>query len=241
MSFRQKTIFIPGKLKGLFFRWRLDRLVPVHLLSFTAHMAALSRWISKYKKECENDFYSRKFQYDKRELLFEQVIASENLDSSIDYLEFGVSKGGSFRWWVNRIKSEGAKFYGFDTFTGLPEDWGLFKKGDMDNGNEPPKIDDHRHRFYQGLFQQTLLPFLSAYDSNKKKVIHLDADIYSATLYVLTLLTPYLKTGDIIFFDEFNVPMHEYKAFKEWSSAFYIDFEVLGAVNNFYQIAIKIK
>ncbi len=54
-------------------------------------------------------------------------------------------------------------------------------------------------------------------------------------------MTPYLKAGDIIFFDEFNVPMHEFKVFTEWSQSFYIDYEVLGAVNNFYQIAVKIK
>jgi hypothetical protein len=69
----------------------------------------------------------------------------------------------------------------------------------------------------------------------------MDADIYSATLYVLTSLAPFLKKGDIIFFDEFNVPLHEFKAFSEWVSSFYINYEVLGAVNNFYQVAIKIK
>jgi hypothetical protein len=58
---------------------------------------------------------------------------------------------------------------------------------------------------------------------------------------VLTTLAPFIKKGDILFFDEFNVPMHEFKAFTEWVSSFYIDYEVLGAVNNFYQVAIKIK
>ena len=68
----------------------------------------------------------------------------------------------------------------------------------------------------------------------------MDADIYTATLYVLTLITPFLKSGDIIFFDEFNVPLHEFKAFKEWSNSFYIKYKVLGGVNNFYQTAIMI-
>ena len=54
-------------------------------------MAELSRWIAKNKKEGKHDFYSSKFQYDKREGLFEHVIASENLDSNVDYFEFGVS------------------------------------------------------------------------------------------------------------------------------------------------------
>lgn len=232
---------IPGKMKGLFFVCRFDRIMPAHLLKFFAYMAELSKWISKHKKVCKNDFYTRKFDYKKRELLYEQVITDCELDTNIDYLEFGVSKGVSFKWWLSRIKNPNARFYGFDTFTGLPEAWGPFKKGDMDNGDNPPEINDDRHEFYQGLFQQTLLPFLSKYKSDRRKVIHMDADIYSATLYVLTLITPFIKAGDILFFDEFNVPLHEFKAFNEWSKSFYVDYEVLGGVNNFYQTAIMIK
>ncbi|MFW6232429.1 MAG: class I SAM-dependent methyltransferase [Bacteroidota bacterium] len=232
---------IPGKIKGLFFVLRLDRLVPVHFLKITAYIAELSKWLSKNRKNCPNDFYTLKFDHKKRESLYEQIITDYNLDTNIDYLEFGVSRGNSFRWWIDRIKDRDARFYGFDTFTGLPEDWGPFKKGDMGNENSPPVINDDRHEFYQGLFQQTLLPFLSNYNPAKRKIVHMDADIYSATLYVLTLLTPFIKPGDIIIFDEFNVPLHEFKAFSEWSSSFYIDYKVLGGVNNFYQTAIMIK
>ncbi|MBD3637581.1 MAG: class I SAM-dependent methyltransferase [Crocinitomicaceae bacterium] len=238
----RKVSPLRGKLKGLFFVLRLDRLHFKYLLSFFAHISYLSAWIAKHKKECGySDFYSYKFDYDRREGLFEHVIKTENIDGNIDYLEFGVSRGRSFEWWLNRIENPDARFYGFDTFSGLPEDWGPFKKGDMDNGDEPPKYDDNRYEFFQGLFQQTLLPFLQDYKSDKRKVIHMDADLYSATLYVLATISPILKPGDIIFFDEFNVPMHEFKAFKEWTASFYIDYEVLGGVNNFYQVAIKIK
>lgn len=241
MDLKYKLRRLPSRLKGLFFVFRGDRFIPIHLFNFFSHLAALSKWIAKNKKECKNDFYTAKFDYAKRELLFEKIINDYNLDSNIDYLEFGVSKGHSFRWWMNRIKNSDARFYGFDTFTGLPESWGPFKKGDMGNGNKPPEINDNRHVFFQGLFQQTLLPFLSKYNTDKRKVIHMDADIYSATLYVLTLLTPYIKSGDILFFDEFNVPLHEFKAFNEWSKSFYIEYKVLGGVNNFYQTAFIIK
>lgn len=219
----------------------MDRLIPIRFLEFLANMGNLSKWISTNKKHCKNDFYTSKFDYPKREKLYEEVINDNNLDTNIDYFEFGVSKGNSFRWWLNRIKNPNARFYGFDTFSGLPEDWGPFKKGDMGNDNAPPDIKDNRHQFYQGLFQQTLLPFLSSYENGKRKVIHMDADVYSATLYVLTIITPFLQSGDIIFFDEFTVPRHEFKAFQEWSSSFYIDYEVLGGVNNFYQVAMIIK
>jgi len=228
-----------GKLKGLFFLLRLHYLVPSKIFIFLGHLAQLSRFVHKHKHIEFTDYYSSKFVYQKRENLFRHVIEKEKL-KDIDYLEFGVSTGHSFRWWSNEMKSEKARFYGFDTFTGLPENWGPFKAGAMSNGNEPPKMNDERCQFYQGLFQQTLLPFLVNLKFEQRKVIHMDADLYSATLYVLTLMTPYLKAGDIIFFDEFNVPMHEYKAFTEWTNSFYIKYEVIGSVNNFYHTAVKI-
>lgn len=228
-----------GKLKGWFFVLRLHILVPSKIFIFLGHLAKMSRFAKKHKKIPYTDFYTSKFNYIKREDMFRHVIKTEQL-SDVDYLEFGVSKGGSFRWWAKELTNPDARFEGFDTFSGLPEDWGPFKAGDMSNGNEPPKMDDNRCRFHQGLFQQTLVPFLADYKSEKRKVIHMDADLYSATLYVLTLMTPYLKTGDIIFFDEFNVPMHEFKAFTEWTESFYIKYEVIGSVNNFYHTVVKI-
>jgi hypothetical protein len=86
------------------------------------------------------------------------------------------------------------------------------------------------------------LPFIENKDlKNKRLVIHLDADLYSATLFVLTQLYSKLKPGDIIFFDEFNVPMSEFKAWEDFVSAFYVEYEVLGAVNNYFQLALKLK
>ena len=230
-----------GKLKSLFFALRLHYLIPSNIFAFLGYLSEISKFIQTHKNIGFSDFYSNRFNYKKRELLFEHVIKEEHLDTEIDYLEFGVSTGNSFKWWTNKIKNKDARFYGFDTFSGLPEDWGPFKAGDMSNGNSPPKIKDTRITFYQGIFQQTLIPFLINYKNKNRKIIHLDADLYSSTLYVLTLITPYLNAGDIIFFDEFNVPMHEYKAFSDWSKSFYIQYEILGSVNNFYQIALKIK
>jgi len=238
-----KPIRLRGKLKGIFFRMRLDVLFGpfANLLVFMGYITKLSKWIQKNKNLEFSDYYSWEFNYSRRLELFRYVIDKEGLDSNIDYLEFGVSKGNSFRWWAQNIKNQDARFYGFDTFTGLPEDWGPFKKGDMSNDNAPPVMDDKRCTFYQGLFQQTLPDFLRHHDLKRRTVIHMDADIYTATLFVLTSIHPYLKKGDILLFDEFNVPMHEFKAFYEWVNSFYVKYEVLGSVNNFYQVAIKIK
>ncbi|HOE06040.1 MAG TPA: class I SAM-dependent methyltransferase [Bacteroidales bacterium] len=227
--------------KGLFTIFRSHYFIPGNGLVFVGQMARLSKWIHKHKKQAGySDFYDIHFRYNKREDLFKYLIETEKIDA-VDYIEFGVAEGCSFKWWVANNLNSDSRFVGFDTFTGLPEDWGPFKKGDMSANNKPPKIDDNRHQFIQGLFQQTLPGFLTSFEFKNRKVIHMDADLYTATLYVLTSIAPYLNKGDIIMFDEFNVPMHEFKAFTEFVNSYYIDFEVLGAVNNFYQIAVKIK
>jgi O-methyltransferase len=188
-----------------------------------------------------NDFFTWKRDHSKREALHQFIIEKEALKSeAIIYIEFGVFNGKSFKYWVESNTNASSKFYGFDTFEGLPENWGGFKAGDMLSGI--PQIDSgNRHVFFKGLFQDTLYPFLNQYNlhENKRLVIHLDADLFSSTLYALCNLDRYLKTGDIIIFDEYNVPNHEFLAFETYKQAYYRKFELLGAVNNFYQTAFK--
>ena len=68
----------------------------------------------------------------------------------------------------------------------------------------------------------------------------MDADLYSATIYVLTAIAPFLKKGDIIFFDEFAVPTHEFKAYYEFVQSYYFDLELIAAANNYYFVAFKV-
>jgi len=228
------------KTKGLFFLLKLHYLIPHKIIETISGLAKLSKWISKHKKGLDSDYYTFKWNYDKRYDLYSNIYESEGLDDEVDYIELGVSMGYSFRWWVDKIKNSKAKFYGFDTFTGLPEDWGSFKKGDMSNGNEIPDIKDSRVELFQGLFQQKIPEFLENYSPNKRRIILFDADLFSSTIYGLTALNSIIKKGDILFFDEFNVPLHEFKAFTVWAESYYINYEVLGARNNFYAVAIKI-
>lgn len=161
-------------------------------------------------------------------------------DVAINYMEFGVAQGFSFRWFLDQNTHLESRFYGFDTFTGLPEDWGHFKKGGFDNNNEVPEINDPRGRFYQGLFQQTVPGFLPVLNNSRRNIFMMDADLYSATIYVLTAIAPFLKKGDIIFFDEFAVPTHEFKAYYEFVQSYYFDLELIAAANNYYFVAFKV-
>ncbi|NVO08689.1 MAG: class I SAM-dependent methyltransferase [Bacteroidales bacterium] len=210
---------------------------------FGYNTLSLSKWISKQdSKGTYNDFYTSKRDYARRYKLYQHILETKNLaDIPIDYLEFGVCQGNSFRWWVNGNKNQDSRFYGFDTFEGLPEAWGMvFKKGDMNA--IIPDIDDKRVEFIKGLFQETFIPFTQSHSlkSEKVKVIHLDADLFSSTLYILTSIAPYLKKGDILLFDEFNVPNHEFHAFQCFTQSYYIKTKLLGAVNNYLQVALEI-
>lgn len=213
-------------------------------LLFAANTLRLSQWIaSQPKKGIYNDFFTLKRNYAKRYDLYRYVTETQQLQNTpIDYLEFGVCGGQSFEWWLEANTHADSAFYGFDTFEGLPEKWGaFFNKGDMQAA--VPTLADTRANFLKGLFQDTLPGFLKSVslDNGKRKVLHLDADLFSSTLFSLSMLFPYLRKGDILFFDEFNVPNHEFFALKTFTEAFYIQTEIIGAVNNYYQVALVVK
>jgi len=227
-----KLIFIWLQLHRIF-GWLNGMLANLYFLS------QFSAWAYKNRKVAYNDFPS-KWDYYKRNNMYQWVIEQEQLTSPINYIEFGVAAGHSFKWWLAQNTDSQSKFYGFDTFDGLPEDWGPFKKGSFSNNNALPEINDARGKFYTGLFQQTVPGFLKELDNSKRNVIMMDADLYSATLYALTMLSPYLKKGDIIFFDEFVVPTHEFKAYLDFVQSHYVNLELIAAANNYYFTAFKV-
>ncbi|MBD0279163.1 MAG: TylF/MycF family methyltransferase [Bacteroidota bacterium] len=231
------------KTKSLFLKWNLHKVVHPFsdALSNAINMGHLSKWRKEHPVKGYNDFYQRKWDYNRRYNLYEAMGQQENLfHQPIDYFEFGVAGGHSFRWWLKNNLHQQSRFFGFDTFEGLPEKWGSFEIGAMAVAMESLKIDDPRASFYKGLFQETLIPFLSQYDGRNKRLIHLDADLFSSTLFTLTQLYRCLKPGDILLFDEFAVPQHEFLAFKLFTESFYIDYEVIGAANNYLFVAIKL-
>jgi hypothetical protein len=209
-------------------------------------MLSLSKWMSRQKGiPVFNDFYSFRRDYAKRYQLYQYIIDQFDLKNrGITYLEFGVYKGRSFNWWLHHCDHPESRFYGFDTFEGLPENWGsIYSKGDM--LADMPDIHDPRGKFIKGLFQQSLPEFLLDFHqemkADKRKIIHLDADLFSSTLFVLTSMAPFLNKGDIVMFDEFNVPNHESYAFRIFSEAYYIKTRLIGAVNNYFQVALMIE
>lgn len=235
-------MFFIRKTKAFFMWLRLD-IIFLPFSSFflnLVYMSKLSRWRARNKRLPFNDFLNLKWSYQSRFDLYNYLIEKEGCSGPVNFFEFGVATGTSFKWWLAHNKDAQSKFFGFDTFTGLPENWTLFKQGDMSNDGRIPDTSDQRASYYAGLFQETLMPFLKDFDNTRVNVLHMDADIYSSTLYVLTAFAPYLKKGDIIIFDEFNIPTHEFRAFMDFVSAYYIKYETIAAANNYYFLAVRI-
>jgi len=215
--------------------------------SITAgYLARLGRWTRTHTAPFDADRDEPAFRYTKRERLFEHVLTTEGLTGPLDYLEFGVAAGASFRWWLAHVPHPDARFSGFDVFTGLPEDFGPVKAGSFDTGGQVPQVDDERARFVSGYFQDTLGPFiaetgLAARPEGRRLIVHLDADLYTSTLFVLTRLAPYLRAGDVLLFDEFGVPMHEFKAWTEFVAAYRVEATLLGQANTWLQTAFRVE
>jgi O-methyltransferase len=179
--------------------------------------------------------------YEDRYKLYEAVIRKERLEQEpFDFVEFGVYEGASIAWWAKRISHPDTRFFGFDTFTGLPEQWGRYGAKTFSTGGKIPEITDSRCKFEPGLFQDTVPAFLRGYSRHGRLVVHLDADLYSSTLYALTALAMILKRGDLLFFDEFGTPVDEFRAFEDFMRAYMLSYEVMGAANNFNRVCLKL-
>ena len=142
---------------------------------------------------------------------------------AVRYLEFGVFEGESIREWARIVPSADSTFVGFDSFEGLPEDWGhafaTTKKGAFATGGRIPEIADPRVSFVKGWFNETLPQYVRELRADDKQlIINLDADLYTSTTLVLHQLNGIMTSGTMLIFDEFGNPLHEYRALKDWTA-----------------------
>jgi hypothetical protein len=122
----------------------------------------------------------------------------EQLDNEL-WLEFGVFNGSSINY-ISQFTPH--TVYGFDSFDGLPEYWrDGHDKGEF-NVDILPAVNDNVV-LMKGWFDETLITFINGFRKEKKiSFLHLDADLYSSTIFVLNTVKDYLKIGCVIIFDE---------------------------------------
>lgn len=178
---------------------------------------------------------------DEYHLWLKEVIKENQTGQGINF-EFGVAGGRTLRIFAG---AEVNKFYGFDSFEGLPESWmPEFEKGTFKMEGLPWVPENVE--LIKGLFDDTLPKFVSRSDiiGRKADFIHIDCDLYHSTKSVFDNIAQFIKEGTIIAFDEyFNYPgwqMDEFKAFQEFVEANHINYEYLAYVNKCLQACIKI-
>tara|TARA_B100000989_G_scaffold45227_1_gene28928 strand:- start:717 stop:1316 length:600 start_codon:yes stop_codon:yes gene_type:complete len=164
---------------------------------------------------------------DHREMEYRFCMQNIQFDNGL-FLEFGVYNGSS----INILSKLRPKeiFHGFDTFTGLPEDWDLgdkkIKAGHFYLENMP--IVEKNVILHKGLFEDTIPKWQKQY---KKKIsfINIDCDLYSSTKTVLEHLNSQIVKDTIIRFDDLlPSPIRpypkwlegEWKALSEWVEKF---------------------
>ncbi len=202
-----------------------------------SYLMEMSDWIRGHR-DLDLDVGYDRFQ------LFTLIAEANHLDRDpIEYLEFGTAGGAALRWWLDKNRHPSSRFHSFDTFTGLPEDWGGIKAGTFTQGGQTPEVNDARCSFHVGLFNQTLPGHLRAPRPPRRLVVHVDPDLYSSTLYVLTMLAPRLQQGDLLLLADFcsmRHPTHVFRAFHDFVAAYGLAYEVLASSNFGHQVAALI-
>ena len=211
-------------------------LGPLYEMEILSELFRLGKWIKNNKTA---KYFKSRFD------LYRYVNDEILNDAAIDYFEFGVYKGASLKAWTEINKNSKSRFFGFDSFKGLPEKWKMFSssfpKGTFDTKGGTPLLKECRVNLIKGHFQDTLGEFLNKFVPKNQIIIHIDADLYTSSLYVLTYMDEYLTPGAIIIFDEFSSAHNEFKSFINYAEAYKKEYEVIGAVNTIYdKVAVRI-
>lgn len=189
-------------------------------------------WKSSHNYDPDSAFRTRFDMYD--------CLLNDIGDSPIDFLEFGVWRGESIKFWAKGVTSPASRFVGFDSFEGLPADWYDMPKGNFDTGGNVPRVNDDRIEFVSGWFQDVLPSFLENFRPRNPLVVHFDADLYTSTLFTITSLNSVIVPNSILVFDEFNVLAHEFRAFLDYAQSYSRKYEVLAYTQDCDQVAIRI-
>src|SRR5271168_1332938 len=159
----------------------------------------------------------------------------------VDYLEFGVFEGESIRHWSNINSATQSRFFGFDSFEGLPEKWKDGEgKGAFYLAGATPKIDDTRVEWVKGWFENTVPQFACAFTPQNRLILHLDADLYSSTMIALMHFTRFMQSGTLLLFDELYDRDHEFKALVDWQQIIKKSFRALAQMENYSKTCFEL-
>ncbi len=147
------------------------------------------------------------------------LVSKESSNPIGDYYEFGLFRGYTFLQAFNHCKSLGidtTKFYGFDSFEGLPPATGVdiadgrffegqfactrveVEKNLADNG-----MDSSRAVLVEGYYEDSLTEALrEQHDFQRASVVLFDCDYYASTRTAMLWMQPYIGEGTVLLFDD---------------------------------------
>lgn len=157
-------------------------------------------------------------------------------------LEFGVATGRTLNHFARLLPQK--TVHGFDGFVGLPEDWtSRMRKGFFARTSLPSVRDNCE--LWVGWFNETLPGFVKSVQQDKPiALLHVDCDLYSSTVTVLTELKKNIVPGTVIVFDEYiNYPgweLDEFKAWQEFVKKNKVKYEYIGRVGKHQKVAVRV-
>ncbi len=164
---------------------------------------------------------------DHREMEYKFCMQNIKLDDGL-FLEFGVYNGASINI-LSKLKPDKV-FHGFDTFTGLPEDWDMGHKKIRAGSFSLERLPEVEKNviLHKGLFDKSITEWMKKY-KEKISFINIDCDLYSSTKTVLEKLNSQIVKNTIIRFDDLlpsplrpypNWQQGEWRALSEWVEQF---------------------
>jgi predicted O-methyltransferase YrrM len=147
-----------------------------------------------------------------------------------NYAEFGVAEGRSARIILNVMPTD-RKLYLFDSFEGLGEPWFTYPAGAF--ACNPPTFDDDRAEIIMGRFEDGVGPWARG-QAGPLAFVHIDCDLYSATVAALYGVRTLLRVGTVILFDEIwgcgeASKQHEERAWNEFTARERIGYQWVAA------------
>lgn len=146
-------------------------------------------------------------------------------------LEFGCYDAGSLNYFASKLPNK--KFYGFDSFQGLPSDWlgHHASKGTFNLNSNLPKVLDNVE-LISGWFEESLPEFFSSHNELDVELIHIDSDTYNSAKSVLNNTKKFFKPGLFVLFDEYfgypNWKNGEFLAWQEFCSDHSINYKYIA-------------
>jgi len=159
-------------------------------------------------------------------------------------MEFGVATGNTISALAAALGPDRV-IHGFDSFEGLPENWGghVERRGAFGRKGAAPRVPGNVV-LHQGWFEDTV-PAFAAVHPDPAAFIHMDADLYSSTRTVLEALSDRIVPGTVILFDEyFNYPNwqnHEFKAWQEFTAARGLNYDYVALTAQEGRVLVRVR